>query len=311
VARFSRRVVTINHPPGKILPVQQLLTIDDQRTFSKAAMLAGKRIGFVPTMGALHAGHISLIARARAVCDVVVVSIFVNPTQFDNPEDFSAYPITLEDDLEQLREAGVDAVFTPTKEEMYPNGYCTFVEMVGPLTDKLCGVARPGHFRGVTTIVSKLFHIVQPNVAVFGEKDLQQVLIISRMVKDLDMPIEIIIGKTLREDDGLVMSSRNRRLDEVGRAKALALPRSLEMARLSYQGGESNANKLCEEVYGELLLQDGVAVDYCEVISLKGFTEKEVADDSCFIAAAAFVDGVRLIDHVHLAGPEIVESLDD
>ena len=291
--------------------MQQLLTIDDQRAFSKAATLQGKRIGFVPTMGALHAGHISLIARARAVCDVVVVSIFVNPTQFDNPEDFNAYPITLEDDLEQLREAGVDAVFTPTKEELYPNGYCTFVEMVGPLTDKLCGVARPGHFRGVTTIVSKLFHIVQPNVAVFGEKDLQQVLIISRMVKDLDMPIEIIIGKTMREDDGLVMSSRNRRLDEVGRAKALALPRSLEMARMSYQGGETNAIKLCEEVYGELLLQDGVAVDYCDVISLKGFTEKEVADDSCFIAAAAFVDGVRLIDHVHLAGPEIVESLDD
>jgi pantoate--beta-alanine ligase len=291
--------------------VQQLLTIDDQRTFSKAAMLAGKRIGFVPTMGALHAGHTSLIARARAVCDVVVVSIFVNPTQFDNPEDFDAYPITLEDDLEQLREAGVDAVFTPTKEELYPNGYCTFVEMVGPLTDKLCGVARPGHFRGVTTIVSKLFHIVQPTVAVFGEKDLQQVLIISRMVKDLDLPIEIIIGKTLREEDGLVMSSRNRRLDEVGRAKALALPRSLEMARMSYQGGETNAIKLCEEVYGELLLQNGVAVDYCDVISLKGFAEKEIADDSCFIAAAAFVDGVRLIDHVHLAGPEIVESLDD
>jgi pantoate--beta-alanine ligase len=292
-------------------PVQQLLTIDDQRAFSKAATLAGKRIGFVPTMGALHAGHISLIAQARAVCDVVVVSIFVNPTQFDKPEDFSAYPITVEEDLKQLLAAGVDAVFMPTKEDMYPNGYCTFVEMVGPLTDKLCGVARPGHFRGVTTIVSKLFHIVQPDVAVFGEKDLQQVLIISRMVKDLDLPIEIIVGKTLREADGLVMSSRNRRLDEVGRAKALALPRGLEMARMSYLAGETNAMKLCEDVYGELLLQEGVAVDYCEVVSLKGFVEKEIADDSCFIAAAAFVDGVRLIDHVHLAGPEIVESLDD
>jgi pantoate--beta-alanine ligase len=291
--------------------VQQLQTIDNQRAFSKAATLAGKRIGFVPTMGALHAGHISLIKRARAASDVVVVSIFVNPTQFDNPEDFNAYPITLEDDLEQLHEAGVDAVFTPTKEELYPNGYCTFVELVGPLTDKLCGVARPGHFRGVATIVSKLFNIVRPDIAVFGEKDLQQVMIISRMVKDLDLPIEIMLGETLREEDGLVMSSRNRRLDDAGRAKALALPRSLEMARLSYQAGETNAMKLCEEVYGEILLQDGASVDYCDVVSLKGFVEKEFADDSCFIAAAAFIDGVRLIDHVHLSGPAIPVALDD
>jgi pantoate--beta-alanine ligase len=291
--------------------VQQLSTIDEQRAFSHAARQAGKRIGFVPTMGALHQGHLSLIERARASCDVVVVSVFVNPTQFDNSADFDAYPVTLEQDLAQLRAVGVDAVFTPTKEHIFPNGYCTFVELVGPLTDKLCGVARPGHFRGVVTVVNKLFNIVQPDVAVFGEKELQQVLIISRMVKDLELPVEIIIADTLREPDGLAMSSRNARLDASARAKALGLPRGMELARRAYKGGESNALKLCETVYNELLIHEGVEVDYCDVVSLKGFEEKEIADDSCFIAAAAFVDGVRLIDHVLLAGPAISLALDE
>jgi len=291
--------------------MDQLQTIDDQRAWSRAVHMAGKRIGFVPTMGALHEGHISLIAKARAKSDVVVVSVFVNPTQFDNPEDFAKYPITLDDDLAKLKAAGVDAVFLPTKEAMFPDGYCTFVELVGPLTDKMCGAARPGHFRGVATVVTKLFNIVQPDVAVFGEKDLQQVLIINRMAKDLDIPVEVVVGDTLREQDGLAMSSRNRRLSPASRQKALDLPKGLELARRAYKQGESTSLKLCEFVYNELLIHEGVEVDYCDVISLRGFEEKDIADDTCFIAAASFVDGVRLIDHVHLAGPAISVAIDD
>ena len=291
--------------------MDQLSTIDDQRAWSRAAHMAGKRIGFVPTMGALHEGHLSLIVKARATCDVVVASVFVNPTQFDNPEDFAKYPVTLEDDLAKLKAAGVDAVFTPTKEAMFPDGYCTFVELVGPLTDKMCGAARPGHFRGVATVVTKLFNIVQPDVAVFGEKDLQQVLIISRMARDLDIPVEIVIGDTLREKDGLAMSSRNRRLSPASRQKALDLPKGLELARRAYKQGESTSLKLSEFVYNELLIHEGVEVDYCDVVSLRGFEEKDIADDTCFIAAAAFVDGVRMIDHVHLAGPGIPVAIDE
>ena len=291
--------------------MDQLSTIDDQRAWSRAAHMAGKRIGFVPTMGALHEGHISLIVKARATCDLVVASVFVNPTQFDNPEDFAKYPVTLEDDLAKLKAAGVDAVFTPTKEQMFPDGYCTFVELVGPLTDKMCGAARPGHFRGVATVVSKLFNIVQPDVAVFGEKDLQQVLIISRMARDLDIPVEVVIGDTLREKDGLAMSSRNRRLSPASRQKALDLPKGLELARRAYKQGESTSLKLSEFVYNELLIHEGVEVDYCDVVSLRGFEEKDIADDTCFIAAAAFVDGVRMIDHVHLAGPGIPVAIDE
>jgi pantoate--beta-alanine ligase len=291
--------------------MDQLSTIDEQRTWSRAAHMAGKRIGFVPTMGALHEGHLSLIANARAKSDVVVASVFVNPTQFDNPEDFAKYPLTLAEDLAKLQAAGVDAVFTPTKEAMFPDGYCTFVELVGPLTDKMCGAARPGHFRGVATVVTKLFNIVQPDVAVFGEKDLQQVLIISRMARDLDIPVEVVVGDTLREKDGLAMSSRNRRLSPAARQKALDLPKGLELARRAYKQGESASLKLCEFVYNELLIHEGVEVDYCDVVSLRGFEEKDIADDTCFIAAAAFVDGIRLIDHVHLAGPAIPVAIDE
>jgi pantoate--beta-alanine ligase len=289
--------------------MDQLLTIDDQRTWSRAARAAGKRISFVPTMGALHEGHISLITRARAASDVVVASLFVNPTQFDNADDFAKYPVTMADDLAKLKAAGVDAVFTPTKEAMFPDGFCTFVELVGPLTDKLCGASRPGHFRGVATVVTKLFNIVQPDVAVFGEKDLQQVLIINRMVRDFDLPIEIIVGETLREPDGLAMSSRNRRMSPATRVKALDLPRGLELARRAYVKGETTSLKLCEFVYNELLIHEGVEVDYCDVVSMRGFDEKDLADDTCFIAAAAFVDGIRLIDHVHLTGPAIAVAV--
>lgn len=290
--------------------MEQFTTIAEQRAWSRAHQREGKTIAFVPTMGALHAGHLSLIAQAKAAADVVVASIFVNPTQFDNPEDLAAYPRALPADLAMLTAAGVDAVYLPTVGEMYPDGYCTFIEMVGPLTDKLCAVARPGHFRGVCTVVAKLFGAVTPDIAIFGEKDLQQVLIISRMAADLNLPVEVRVGATLRDPDGMAMSSRNARLSPASREKALGLPRGLELANQAFKEGERTGMKLIEIVAGELLVHEGVELDYCDLVKLAGFKEIEYADDACVLAAAVFVDGVRLIDHVHLGSeslPVVIE----
>lgn len=192
----------------------------------RAVIPKGKKVGFVPTMGALHEGHASLLKQARAETDFVVLSIFVNPTQFGPNEDFSKYPRTLENDLEIAKQAGVDLVFTPTAEIIYPKGWSTFIE-VEKLTDSLCGKFRPGHFRGVTTVVYRLFQLVKPHVAFFGQKDLQQCLVIQKMVKDLELPVEIRISPTVREKDGLAMSSRNRYLSPTEREMALVISRAL------------------------------------------------------------------------------------
>lgn len=287
-----------------------ITAIPAMRQWSRQAIAAGARTAFVPTMGALHRGHISLVEKAKGLADRVVVSIYVNPTQFDKPEDLAKYPQTLEADLALCRAAGVDAVWTPQTDEMYPDGYCTFVEVVGPLTDKLCAVARPGHFRGVCTVVAKLLGVVRPDVAVFGQKDLQQALIVSRMVGDLNLGCEIVVAPTVRDPDGLAMSSRNRRLTPAMRGKALGLPRGLELARRAYRAGETTSHKLIEIVAEELLVHEGVDLDYCDVVTLKGFAEAEFADDACVLAAAVFVDGVRLIDHVPLAGEAIPVKAD-
>ncbi len=291
--------------------MDQFRTITEQRTWSKAQQRAGRRIGFVPTMGALHEGHLSLVAEARKRSDLVVASIFVNPTQFDNPEDLAKYPRTQEADLAMLAKAGVDAVFLPEASELFPDGHCTWIELVGPLTDKLCAVARPGHFRGVATVVCKLFGIVLPDIAVFGQKDLQQCLIISRMINDLNLPIEMVVAPTIREADGLAMSSRNRRLGTTGRDKALGLPRGLELANRAYKAGERTSVKLIEHVYNELLVHEGTEVDYADVVKLAGFAEAEHATDGCVLAAAVLVDGVRLIDHVALGGPGIPVAVEE
>jgi len=295
---------------AKETPVDELTSIADMRTWSRERLKAGTRVAFVPTMGALHQGHLSLVEKARTLADEVVVSIYVNPTQFDNPEDLAKYPKTLEADLELCRAAGAAAVWTPDSAEMYPDGYCTFVEVVGPLTDKLCAVARPGHFRGVCTVVTKLLAVVRPDVAVFGQKDLQQALVISRMNGDLNLGTEIVVAPTVRDPDGLAMSSRNKRLTPAMRAKALGLPRGLELARRAYRAGQITSLKLIEIVAEELLVEEGVDMDYCDVVSLKGFAEAEHADDACVLAAAVFVDGVRLIDHVPLAGAAIPVKAD-
>ncbi len=291
--------------------MEQFTSIVEQRAWSRAQRRAGKRVGFVPTMGALHEGHLSLIRQARASSDVVCASIFVNPTQFDRPEDFEKYPITLDQDLTMLRAAGCDAVFLPTKEDLYPQGYSTFVEMVGPLTDKMCAATRPGHFRGVTTIVTKLFHIVEPDVAVFGQKDLQQALIIGRLVRELDFGLEIQIAPTVREKDGLAMSSRNRRLSVVERRIALALPRGLELANRLFKSGTRESIKLIEVLGTEVLQEEGTALDYAEIVDLRDFGEVETATDSSVLAAAMFVGEVRLIDHIKLGGAAMPVTIDE
>ncbi len=272
-----------------------LTTPADTLRYVRERRHAGARIAVVPTMGALHRGHLALVERARAAvgpAGTVVATIFVNPTQFDNPDDLAKYP-------------GCDALFLPEAAAMYPDGFCTFVETVGPLTDKLCAVARPGHFRGVATVVAKLFNITQPDVAVFGQKDLQQVMIVQRLISDLDFPIELVVVPTVREADGLAMSSRNRRLSAEGRRKARGIPAGLEAARRAYAAGERSSLKLAEHVYDELLSEDGVEIDYCDVVDLRGFAEADTATGTCVLAVAAFIDGVRLIDHVALDGPAI------
>lgn len=291
--------------------MEQFTTAAEMHAWSRARQREGRTIAFVPTMGALHEGHLSLVRMARQKADLVVASVFVNPTQFDREEDFQKYPITLEQDLAMLGGEQVAAVYLPRKEGMYPDGYATFVEVVGPLSDKLCAMARPGHFRGVATVVTKLFNAVAPDVAVFGQKDLQQVLIIARMVRDLDFPIRIEVAPTVREADGLAMSSRNRRLGARHRQIALALPRGLEMANRAFKAGETSSMKLTAILGEELLQHEDTDLDYADVIKLSGFAEVDTADHGCVLAAAVFVGGVRLIDHVQLGGPTLPVKLDD
>ena len=283
--------------------MQTLRSIAELRAWRAAH--ASKTVAVVPTMGALHEGHLSLMRKAQNEAELVVVTIFVNPIQFDDINDLDSYPQTLDNDLIACAAEGVAAVFVPSRKEMYPDGYCTFSEVVGPLTTTLCGATRPGHFRGVTTVVLKLFNLVQPQVAVFGEKDLQQALIIQRMITDLHVPVQISVGPTLRDPDGLPMSSRNARLDAEGRKKASALPLGLEKANRLFKEGETEVMRLLEVVYEGLLVHPGVDVDYAEIVKLQDFSEVTKASKGDLLAVAVVVDEVRLIDHLLLGGPSI------
>src|SRR3954465_12964175 len=218
-------------------------TIDEMRDLRESTRQSGKGLSLVPTMGALHEGHLSLVRAARDKADVVAVSIFVNPTQFGPNEDFAKYPRTLEKDSKMLAREDVDVIFAPSIGDMYPAGAVTWVSVEG-MSDRLCGKSRPGHFRGVTTVVCKLFHIVEPNSAFFGQKDAAQVAIIRRMVRDLNMPVEIEVGEIVRESDGLALSSRNAYLDPQERKSALVLYRSLQDAQKLFERGERNSEKL-------------------------------------------------------------------
>ena len=266
------------------------------QAWADAERAAGRRIALVPTMGALHEGHLALVAEARRRAERVVVSIFVNPIQFDRRDDFEQYPRPLDDDLGICAGAGVDAVYAPSAAVMYPEGFQSAVE-VARLTEPLCGAARPGHFRGVTTVVTKLFHAVRPDVAVFGEKDYQQLAVVRRMTADLDFGIEVVGVPTVREPDGLALSSRNRRLGPDDREAARCVPRALEAATAAVAGGERRASAVVARATAAVAAEPRARLEYAELRDPETLAEvAEVAGPS-LLALAVWVSGVRLIDN--------------
>ena len=273
--------------------------IDQVRRAVREARGRGRKVGLVPTMGALHEGHASLIRAARGETGCVVVSIFVNPAQFGPGEDLSRYPRPLEKDMELCRREGVDAVFTPSAAEMYPEGFATSVRVAG-LSEKMCGAFRPGHFDGVCTVVAKLFAIVQPDVAYFGEKDAQQLAIIRRMAADLNLPPEIHGCPIVREPDGLALSSRNAYLSADERRRAPALSAALAEAKLALAAGERDAAKVAAAVRRRLEAAAGVEIQYVAVVDPDTLADLARIADKVLVAVAAKVGATRLIDNVLL-----------
>jgi len=271
---------------------------EDMQRLSIEYKRQGKTVGLVPTMGYLHEGHTSLINIAHKYADVVVVSIFVNPIQFGPSEDYDRYPRDIERDKEILEKMGVDVMFYPSVDDMYPKGFTTYVEVKG-LSDKLCGRYRPGHFRGVTTVVAKLFNIVMPDVAVFGEKDAQQAIIIKRMVRDLNFPVKIIVGPTVREPDGLAMSSRNEYLTEEERKVAPAIYQSLLLAKGLVEQGERDTSKIIAAMQEFLSKYDRIKVEYIEIVDKEELNPIErLEKGEALIAIAAYLGKARLIDNI-------------
>jgi pantoate--beta-alanine ligase len=276
--------------------LKTLRTIAEMRAASRQARQSGKRLGFVPTMGALHEGHLSLVRAAHRATDVVVASIFVNPTQFGPNEDLAKYPRSFERDCELLEKEGVEWLFAPSVQEMYPSGAVTWV-LVEELSNKLDGRSRPGHFRGVSTVVSKLFHIVEPNIAFFGQKDAAQAAIIRRMVLDLNLPVEVAVCPIVREPDGLAMSSRNAYLDSQQRQKALVLHRSLMRVQELLERGEISAHILASEGRNEFNADPSVRLDYFEIVNPDTLDPIEDISNGALIAVAAYIGSTRLIDN--------------
>jgi len=258
-----------------------------------------KRLGLVPTMGALHAGHLSLVRAAKARCEAVVVSIFVNPTQFGPKEDFARYPRPFESDCAGLEKEGVDMIFAPAADEMYAKGETTWVTAEG-LSEKLDGRSRPGHFRGVTTVVAKLFHVIEPEVAFFGQKDAAQLAVIRRMVRDLNFPVEIVSCPIVREPDGLAMSSRNAYLSPKERLSALVLHRSLQEVEKAFREGERKARALAQSGRAVIAQEREVRLDYFEVVDPDTLDPVEAIAGKTLVAVAAYVGSTRLIDNVVL-----------
>jgi pantoate--beta-alanine ligase len=284
-------------------------TIAEARAACRAARGSGKRLGLVPTMGALHEGHLSLVRAAKAQCESVAVSLFVNPTQFSPTEDLSKYPRQFDRDRQLLEKEGVDILFAPSVEEIYPparasdgevrHDDATWVSVEG-LSERLDGRSRPGHFRGVTTIVAKLFHIVEPDVAFFGQKDAAQLAIIRRMVRDLNFPIEIVACPIVREPDGLAMSSRNAYLSADERARALVLHRALEQVQQKFQAGERSAATLIAAAKEVFAAQPEVVLDYCEIVNPDTLRPVEQISRKTLVAVAAYIGATRLIDNLIL-----------
>lgn len=279
--------------------MQIFTKIDEMQDRCRTWKTEGKRIGLVPTMGYLHAGHLSLVQKARLECDIVIASIFVNPAQFGQGEDFAQYPRDLERDTELLTREKADAVFAPSAQDMYPQGYSTFVEVEGPITEKLCGTSRPGHFKGVTTVVSKLFLICQPDKAYFGQKDAQQAAVIEKMVRELNFPITIVRCPIIRETDGLAMSSRNVNLSREQRQQAIVLNTALQAASRKIKAGQRDIEKLKQEMWGIIAAQPQAVVDYIEIYRAEDLVEVgNLAGEKIIMALAVKFGNTRLIDNL-------------
>ena len=272
-------------------------TIESIRSLVKAARSAGKKIGLVPTMGALHIGHISLIEKAVKDCDFVVVSIFVNPTQFGPGEDFEKYPRPLEADLKICQKAGVDVVFAPTPEQMYPAENITWVN-VERLTETLCGRSRPWHFRGVTTVCAKLFNIVAPDIAFFGQKDAQQAIVIKRMVADLNMPLEIVICPTVREPSGLAVSSRNQYLTDQQKQDAASIYKSLQKCEEMIKAGNKDTGVIISEMKKVLDQVPLIEIEYVSIVDAKTLQSIDHITGKILTAVAVRIGPARLIDNI-------------
>lgn len=262
----------------------------------------GKSIALVPTMGCLHEGHLSLIDIAKEKADKVVVSIFVNPTQFEPNEDFEKYPRTLEADLEACKKLGVDAVFNPERFEIYPEGYSTYVDEED-ISSSLCGITRPRHFRGVTTVCLKLFNIVQPNMVVLGQKDAQQCAVVQKMITDLNMPIEVVVGETKRDENGLAVSSRNQYLTRIQYEEALKIPEALSIGKKMVQeDGVSSVDRVVAEITHALLASRIIRIIYVQVVDRLTMkpASRDIVSGRHIVSVAVWVDQVRLIDNILL-----------
>jgi len=285
--------------PTGILKMEITKTIEEIRGLAKAARSKGKKIGLVPTMGALHVGHISLFEAAAKNCDFVVVSIFVNPIQFGPGEDFEKYPRPMEADLKICREAGVDVVFAPEPEQMYPAENITWVN-VEKLTEPLCGRSRPGHFRGVTTVCAKLFNIVAPDAAYFGQKDAQQAIVIKRMAADLNMPLEIVICPTVREPNGLAVSSRNQYLTEQQKKDAAHIYKSLQTCRRLIDAGTTETRQIIAEMQKILQQIPSGQIEYVSIVDAETLDSIEKIEGKILAAVAVKLGPARLIDNILL-----------
>jgi len=287
----------MNEINGNMRTIQQISAV---RAFVQAARSENKTIGFVPTMGALHEGHLSLLHRAKNECDVVILSIFVNPTQFLPNEDFERYPRDLIRDSRLAQEIGTDALFAPSVEEMYPNGCLTSID-VPELSNRLEGAIRPGHFRGVATICAKLFHIVQPHRAYFGQKDYQQYKIVDRMVHDLNLTLTVVSSPIIREPDGLALSSRNVYLSQEERRVASTLYKSLQVAEALFHEGENNAETLEESARSVLRKEPLIQVQYMELVDTETLDRIQTVESKAVLLAAIKLGSTRLIDNIILS----------
>jgi pantoate--beta-alanine ligase len=282
-----------------VQPMKIIKSVTEMQAFSEACRAQGRTIVFVPTMGYLHEGHAHLMREGRSLGDVLIASIFVNPTQFGPGEDFEKYPRDWERDAQLCESAGVDGIFAPTAEEMYPSGYQTSIT-VSQVSRNLCGISRPTHFQGVATVVAKLFNCVKPHVALFGEKDFQQLVVIQRMVKDLNMDIQIIGVPTVREQDGLAMSSRNTYLSADEHVSALSLSRGLSRARELFLQGERSSRVLIDTVRGIIEKEPCAAVDYIKVCDIETLQDIDTITVPAVMALAVKIGKARLIDNIVL-----------